>query len=252
LFCPEDLSTAGSAGTRDCFLPYLAEIIVHGTDCRGHYWDFAAKAGHNAEHHNHNDCGSFILNINGVRLITEIGAPEYVHDFFSEKRYEFLAARTLGHSLPIINGCEQAEGASHASRVLSHALGSDDAAFVLDATACYPSGAACESFVRSFRFEKDAGKLIVEDAFELTRAEVLESAIITSQSLSLVGDDAVIEAEGLTLLLRPAPGTRLDRIETHSYKDHEGNQARIRRLVLIPDFLLPHICLKVEITLTGF
>jgi hypothetical protein len=249
LFCPDDLSTPATAGARDCFLPDLAVLVVHGTDSRGHQWDFAAKAGHNDEHHNHNDCGSFILNIDGVRLITEIGAPEYVHAFFSEKRYEFLAARTLGHSLPIINSCEQAAGRSHASRVLSCIYDSAQATFALEAAPCYPPEAACKSFVRTFHFDKHAGRLTIDDSFDLTRAGALESAIVTFQPLSIDGDHAVIKAEDLTLILRPAPGTRLDRVETHTYSDHRGKEAHIHRLVLTPDLLLPQLSLKVEITL---
>lgn len=58
------------------------------------------RPGHNADHHNHNDCGSFLLNLDGAPALLEIGAPEYVHDFFNDKRYTFLAARPLGHSVP--------------------------------------------------------------------------------------------------------------------------------------------------------
>ncbi len=90
-----------------------------GRDAQGHLWEFAAKGGNNAEQHNHNDCGSYILNIDGAPVVVEIGAPEYTKDFFRENRYQYLAARTLGHSLPIVNGREQAAGPQYASKVIS-------------------------------------------------------------------------------------------------------------------------------------
>ncbi|MBU3113294.1 heparinase II/III family protein [Clostridium lacusfryxellense] len=34
---------------------------------------FAAKGGHNEEHHNHSDIGNFILNVNGDSLIADLG-----------------------------------------------------------------------------------------------------------------------------------------------------------------------------------
>jgi hypothetical protein len=105
------------------YLPDLAVWISHGCDHSGTRWALATKAGHNGEHHNHNDCGSFMLVVNDQPMIEEIGAPQYERDFFTPKRYEFLAARTLGHSLPIINGCEQQAGAQFAARVLKAEFG---------------------------------------------------------------------------------------------------------------------------------
>jgi hypothetical protein len=249
LRCPEDPAAMEAVEREDCFLPDLGVLVAHGTDRRGHRWDFAAKAGHNGEHHNHNDCGSYIVNIDGVRFVAEIGAPEYVKDFFGEKRYGFLAARTLGHSLPVINGCEQAAGASHASRVLGHSLGASDAAFVVDATSCYPPAAGCAKFLRSFRFYKSSGKLVVEDTFGLERMDSLETAVIAVHPLLIFGGHAVIQAEDLKVALKPLPGTRLDRVETLPYRNHEGKDACVQRLILCPSELAARVVLGVEITL---
>ncbi|XHR31101.1 MAG: NAD(P)-dependent oxidoreductase [Chthoniobacteraceae bacterium] len=248
LFCPYDLS-GDTPELSDCFLSDLGVLVAHGAEQDGHHWDFAAKAGHNGEHHNHNDCGSFILNIDGIRLISEIGAPEYVKDFFSLKRYEFLAARTLGHSLPIINGCEQAEGAERFSKVIAHELGEDCVSFSVDASACYPREAGCGKFLRTFHFEKKQGSLVLVDQFELERLESLESAIVASHPILLKGNEAVIESDGIRLAIHPMPGTLLDRVETHAYKDHLGVSSCIYRLVLVPACLAPRSTLGVEMAL---
>ena len=248
LRAPTDTSPPNSAGKKDSFFPDLGILVAHGADLRGHRWDFAAKAGHNDEHHNHNDCGSFIVNIDGVRLISEIGAPEYVHDFFQpEKRYEFLAARTLGHSLPIINNSEQASGAAHASRILSHSLQPDQAEFVVDATLCYPETAGCRKFVRSFHFDKRLGRLALKDDFEIDQPIALESAVLTFHLVSIHGDHAEIDAGSVKLILKPRPGTQFDRVETHTYRDREGNDAMIQRLVLEPESLSLHVQMGLEI-----
>ncbi len=239
LRCPGDLSAPAVFTRRDCYMPDLAVLVSHGTDSRGHLWEFAAKAGHNDEHHNHNDCGNYILNIDGVRLVTEIGAPDYVKDFFGPKRYEFLAARSLGHSLPVINGREQEAGRIHASKILSHSLTADDSDFLIDATACYPAEAGCRKFVRAFHLDKTAGTMTVEDEFELDRAESLEDAVVTIHPASISGDHAVIKAEKLELLLQAAPGTRFVRIESHPYRNRAGHEASINRLVFTTEDLAP-------------
>ncbi|GEM_PF-60870 len=249
LCCPDNLASEVPP-KKDHFFPDLGVIVAHGADASGHCWDFAAKAGHNGEHHNHNDCGNFILNIDGIQLITEIGAPEYVADFFSPKRYEFLAARTLGHSLPIINGCEQADGAERASKVIAHTLSGDAASLVIDVTACYPQEAGCKKHVRTFHFEKKQGRLIVEDQFKLKRADSLESGIISIHPITLQGNRAIIKADHLTLGLDALPGTHFARVDAHSYRDHDGSPAQIHRLVLIPDALASQTRLGLSIALS--
>ncbi len=210
--------------------------MAHGQDRQGRIWDFAAKAGHNEEHHNHNDCAGFLLNVSGVRFVAEIGAPEYTKDFFSEKRYENLAARSLGHSVPLINGIEQAAGAAFKSHALGHTFGAEFVDFEVDATAAYPSAAGCRKFVRSFRFDK-AGGLRVRDAFELERLEGLENALIAIHPVVLEKDHAIIRGEKLELAVHASPGTRFDRVETLPYRARDGQDAFVYRLVWKPQVL---------------
>ena len=249
LRCPEKPPVPDERPAADCFLPDLSVLVAHGNDHRGHLWDFAAKAGHNEEHHNHNDCGGFLLNVDGVRLVAEIGAPEYVHDFFGPKRYEFLAARSLGHSVPLINGSEQSAGAAFASRVVAHTLSPDRVEFVVDATACYPSEAGCRQFVRAFGFEKQPGKLTVQDTFDLSRTDSLESALIAIHPVILEKDRAVIRSGGLELVVQALPGTKLDRVEVHPYQSRTGQEAFVHRLVWKPETLSAQVSLTVELEL---
>lgn len=75
-------------------------------------YSFAAKAGDNAEPHNHNDVGSFIFAANQGQLLCDLGAGEYTKEYFSDNtRYSFLCTRSGGHSVPIVDGCEQKAGA---------------------------------------------------------------------------------------------------------------------------------------------
>lgn len=88
------------------FFPYAQWMIAKDKQGNG----YAAKGGHNAEHHNHNDVGHFLCVYHGEMLLADLGAGEYTRDYFGAGRYDILCNRSLGHSVPLINGQEQHSG----------------------------------------------------------------------------------------------------------------------------------------------
>lgn len=77
---------------------------------RGDRYNFACKAGHNNEQHNHNDVGSFLISKNGKVTFCDPGSGEYTRQYFSNERYDIIACSSRGHSVPIINGEYQVTG----------------------------------------------------------------------------------------------------------------------------------------------
>lgn len=230
---------AASAGAAepdrpDVFFPDYGAIVARGRDARGRRWEFAAKGGHNDEHHNHNDCGSFLLNVDGAPALFEIGAPEYVRRYFGPERYTFLASRSLGHSVPFVNGVEQAAGREFAAEVRDARTGEDRVEFVVDLTRCYPAEANCRSLVRSCVFEKCAGRLTVSDAYDLAAPGEFESVLICREDAILVGAEARIPVAGGRPALRivPAAGLRWTGPEICDYRDRFGALHRVARLRL--------------------
>jgi len=234
LYTPLDLSREASVEMEDVHFRDVSVLVAHGRDGRGHLWDFAAKGGNNAEHHNHNDCGSYILNIDGFPLVIEIGAPEYTKDYLREKRYQFLAARTQGHSLPIINGFEQAAGPNYAAKILRSELDEDHVEFSIDLTACYPPEAHCSEIVRNFYFDKQNGYIRVRDFYELIQCESFESAVIVDQDITVSEGVASITLGGLTLNIRPFGETVFAGVEDHEYRDPSGVFRKLKRVILKP------------------
>lgn len=111
-----DIAKAQTAGNRaDTLTAYLLPaaqwLICQDENGNG----FAAKGGNNDENHNHNDIGHFLCVFNGEMLLTDLGAGEYTRDYFGDKRYEILCNRSMGHSVPIINGEEQCAGAGYSA-----------------------------------------------------------------------------------------------------------------------------------------
>jgi len=235
LRAPATFAVAPYAPPPDRLLPDLAVVVARTTDRAGRRWEFAAKAGHNAEHHNHNDCGSFILNLDGCRAVIEIGAPEYTREYFRAQRYESLAARSLGHSVPLIGGCEQAAGIEYAARILTAELNPDDVRVAMELAACYPMSAGCRSCIRTFRFDKRAGVLSITDRFELDRSQTVESAFIVGPEAVRDGNGVRLVCAGGALRIIPGPECAVAAIESHHYTDHQGQPCEIRRIVLRPN-----------------
>ena len=71
-----------------------------------------AKGGHNREHHNHNDVGSFTLYDGSTPLLVDVGIDTYTGLHFNrETRYVAIPwVRSPYHNLPIVNGQEQKYG----------------------------------------------------------------------------------------------------------------------------------------------
>ncbi|MGA3169599.1 MAG: heparinase II/III family protein [Chthoniobacteraceae bacterium] len=221
----------------DFFFKDLAVIVSSGRDSAGHLWEFAAKGGNNAEQHNHNDCGSYLLNIDGWPVAVEIGAPEYTKDFFRENRYQYLAARTLGHSLPIVNGREQAAGPQYAAKVISCELAPKHTEFSVDLAECYPSDAHCSELIRSFYLDKIKGSLRIKEFFELSVHQSFETSVLTEEQADMSGPCAVIHAKPGNVIVRPFDDTLIIGVETHEYRDHGGTPRKIYRIILRPSKL---------------
>ncbi len=234
LRCPDLSKPQPEPSKKDVFLPDYGAVVARGTDAAGNLWEFSAKGGHNAEHHNHNDCGSFVLNLNGQPALIEIGAGEYVHGYFSEPRYTFLATRSLGHSVPFVNGCEQSAGAEFAARVTTCEMGADRVKFIVDLTRCYPPEAHCRSLLRSFIFDKVAGRIEIADAFELEEAGSVESVLICEAPVFGEGGLCRIDASGGTLQIIPGDGILLSKVESCDYSNHVGIPSQVNRLRLHP------------------
>jgi hypothetical protein len=218
----------------DHFFGDVQVIVSRGIDDAGHLWEWAAKGGNNAEAHNHNDCGSYLLHLDGVPVAVEIGAPEFSRDYLREGRYHYLAARTMGHSLPIVNGHEQSAGPQYKARVLAADLIGGTAEFSLDLTDCYPSSAGCHELVRTFRFERGAGCFRVGDLYDLDSFESFETAVICESEPILSEAEALIPAGGRTMFLVPDEGTVFAGFERHEYRTQKGVSRAVFRILLKP------------------
>jgi hypothetical protein len=101
----------------------------------------AAKGGHNAESHNHNDAGSFIVALDGVPVVIDVGVETYRKQTFNEERYTIWTMQSGYHNLPVIDGHEQLPGRAYAARDVTASITTDHAQLSLDIAGAYGSAA---------------------------------------------------------------------------------------------------------------
>ncbi|MCY1719021.1 heparinase II/III family protein [Prolixibacteraceae bacterium Z1-6] len=127
---------------------------------------FAAKGGHNAESHNHNDLGTCVLYFNGKPCLVDIGRETYTAKTFSSRRYEIWTMQSGYHQLPKINGVDQKEGRKFEARNSTFSADSKKAVFSTEIAGAYPEEAKVKKWTRSYRL--DRGKqFTISDSYEL-------------------------------------------------------------------------------------
>lgn len=231
LKAPEDIPREAQPTLRSAHFPDLGIAVSRHADAHGHTWEFAAKAGHNAEHHNHNDCGSFLLHIDGTPLLAEIGAPEYVQAFFGPERYTFFAARSLGHSVPVVNGYEQLAGRRFSAQILNYQETADGCALTLDLAGAYPAEAGIRSLQRTLIFRPMTEGLTIQESWDVGPFNRLEFALITHVRVSMNGTKTTLVRDNLTLEITAAGAGVPARVEEHAYSNHTGESVVAQRIV---------------------
>jgi len=127
---------------------------------------FAAKGGHNAESHNHNDVGNFIVYADGKPLFIDIGVETYTAKTFSSNRYDIWTMQSLYHNLPTINGIQQTAGREYAAGKLNFSSTARQVKFSLDLAGAYPSDASVNYWNRELRLDRGK-KLVLSEKYQL-------------------------------------------------------------------------------------
>ncbi|WP_163324112.1 heparinase II/III domain-containing protein [Draconibacterium mangrovi] len=193
------LSETQVAGARD---------MAGSTD--GFY--FAAKGGHNAESHNHNDLGSFVLYFDGKPCLVDIGRETYTAKTFSSRRYEIWTMQSGYHQLPKINGVDQKEGRNYEAKNSTFSADSKKAIFSTDIAGAYPEDAKVKKWVRTYRLDRGK-KFTVSNDYVLeeltdkpTSLNFITSGTVTDNgdgTIDLAGDEFTLQMKYDTKLFTP-------------------------------------------------
>ncbi|WYP26808.1 heparinase II/III family protein [Alkalihalobacillus sp. FSL W8-0930] len=181
----------------------------------------ALKGGHNDEPHNHNDLGQFMIYVNGVSMLSDIGAGHYIKASFSTDRYHMLSNGSHGHSVPLIGGCVQQQGADACARVLSFHNQGQQSEFQLDLTNAY-SVPSLQSFTRKWEIDRELGCVRLIDSFILTAPDSIIERFVSLAENVQVEPGKITIAQGDSTLYVTFDQELTPTIKKEKIVDHFG------------------------------
>ncbi len=163
---------------------------------------FGAKGGFNAESHNHNDVGSFLMYFDGKPCLIDVGREEYVAKTFSSRRYEIWTMQSGYHNLPVINGVEQKDGAQYKAKNSTFTANNKTATFSTDIAGAYLPDAKVKSWVRSYTLNRGKS-FVINEKYELGEVKpgtITSSHLMTSCKVTQVKPGLLkLEGDGFTI-----------------------------------------------------
>jgi len=150
----------------DFWLPDLQVMGARDQNGTSKGFFLGAKGGHNAESHNHNDVGSFVLYFDGSPVIIDAGVGDYTAKTFSAQRYDIWTMQSGYHNLPSINGVMQKPGRNYAAAGVKYAADGEKVNYALEIAGAYPEEAQVNSWVRNYAFARGKG-VEISDKYQL-------------------------------------------------------------------------------------
>ena len=138
----------------------------------------AAKGGHNAEAHNHNDVGNFIVYYNGKPLIIDAGRGTYTAKFFSKDRYSLWMTNSAHHNVPLINDMQQPEGAQYKAGSVNYSKGRNKAQLSMNIAGAYPEKSGVNKWIRTITHQKSK-KITIREEVEFDQKGFFSEVFMT-------------------------------------------------------------------------
>lgn len=187
---PAPASAPFDAGLRSWFSAggILIARPAQGSACR---MAVALKGGHNGEHHNHNDLGSYVVAIGDRPVLLDPGAEVYTKRTFSARRYDSKLLNSFGHPVPVVAGKLQREGGQFQAKVLNTDFTDAKDAVSLDLKSPYAVKDLL-TLTRDFAYSRQgAGSLTVTDTVAFAQPETFETALVTFGKWTRSGENAL-------------------------------------------------------------
>jgi hypothetical protein len=147
---------------------WISDIqVLTARSSNGFY--LATHGGHNAESHNHNDVGDFLLYANGEPVIIDAGRGNYTARTFSSKRYELWFTQSEHHNLPIVNGRGQLAGIQYEAKNVKSTINDKEASLSMDIAAAYAKEAGIVSWNRLVKLNRSKNQVEISEDFNLNQ-----------------------------------------------------------------------------------
>jgi hypothetical protein len=130
----------------------------------------SARGGHNAESHNHNDVGNFVVYLDGQPGVIDVGRETYTAQTFSSGRYDLWFTRGASHNAPIVNGVEQKDGREFQASSVEFRDGAGGPYLTMNLERAYPAEAGLQSIRREIDMGRTpAASVTVRDRWTLAK-----------------------------------------------------------------------------------
>ena len=167
-------------------------------------WFVAAKGGNNAESHNHNDIGNFIVYHNNQPVVIDLGRDTYTSQSFSSRRFELMNCRSAYHNVPIINGMEQKDGKKYRADKVSHVADASESSLTLNLEKAYTDAAHVDSWKRTITLDREYDWVEVTEQYKLDSLEIekdrLNGQVFDNQIILMAYGRPVVQKSGRILL----------------------------------------------------
>ena len=191
---------------RQCWYDGICVAIERETDEYDKGFFVAAKGGHNAESHNHNDVGNFIVYHDGKPVLLDVGVGAYTKKTFSSDRYKIWSMCSDYHNLPTVNGITQRAGKNfHAEDIAYDKAGHS---LSLDISKAYPDEAGLVSLCR--RVSLDDGVVTVSDDVKLKAEGEVCFTLMCARGVDLSQSGVIKFDGGIELCYSPNLTAELD------------------------------------------
>ncbi|MCR5680852.1 MAG: heparinase II/III-family protein [Clostridiales bacterium] len=210
-------------GEDGVFYPSLGVMIAKDPETG---MALAAKGGHNAESHNHNDVGSFMLFRGETPIFLDPGVETYSKDTFSSKRYTLWTMRSLYHNLPALCGVEQKPGGEYRAEILS----CRDRVLETELKDAYPAEAGVASFRRRVGF--DGGGFFCEDRIVFRESGRADFTLMCRETPEFEGSLFRLEVAGVTVQFDPSLTPAVDAVPLEDKLQREWNTDALARVRL--------------------
>jgi Heparinase II/III-like protein len=151
----------------DVWLPDLQLMAARAVPNASKGFYVAAWGGHNAQSHNHNDVGNFVVYADGAPVLIDVGVETYSAKTFSPRRYEIWTMQSAYHNLPTINGVMQKDGAQYRAERVQYAPSRNDVRFSLDIAPAYPAEAQVERWERTVALHRASNEVELAESYAL-------------------------------------------------------------------------------------
>ena len=163
---------------KDVWLPDLQVMIARDKGGTSDGFFVAAKGGHNAESHNHNDIGNYVVYYDGQPLLIDVGSGRYTLRTFNDGRYDIWFNCSDYHNTVTVNGVTQKAGMTFCASNINYKPGNSTVGFTTNIAKAYPVEAGINSWIRTVTLNRGKG-VQVRDVTDLSKTESVTQHLMT-------------------------------------------------------------------------